>query len=80
MAGMLQILTYLLAVYLIFKGVEILQVGLASNRDGRGGVIAIGFISLAICFAAAAFFVNMQDEQAKSMQRSATSLPNFGNP
>ena len=29
MAGMLQIITYLLAFYLVMKGVEILQIGLA---------------------------------------------------
>jgi hypothetical protein len=32
MAGMLQILTYLLAFYLIIKGIEVLQIGLASSR------------------------------------------------
>ena len=42
MAGMLQIITYLLAFYLIVKGVEILQIALASNREHRAGLIAIG--------------------------------------
>ena len=33
MAGMLQILTYLLAFYLVIKGVEVLQIGLAPARS-----------------------------------------------
>lgn len=40
MAGMLQIITYLLAFYLVVKGIEILQIALASNRDKRGSIIA----------------------------------------
>ena len=35
MAGMLQILTYLLGVYLVVKGIAVLQIALASNREGR---------------------------------------------
>ena len=42
MAGMLQILTYMLAFYFILKGIEILQIALSSNRDKRGGIIALG--------------------------------------
>jgi hypothetical protein len=71
MAGMLQILTYLLAFYLIIKGVEILQIGLASNRAERAGVIAIGVLTLLACAIAAGSFVKMQDEQAASLSRSA---------
>ena len=37
MAGMLQIITYLLGFYLIVKGFEVLQIGLASNRQNRAG-------------------------------------------
>ena len=39
MAGMLQIITYLLAFYLVMKGVEILQIGLASSRENTGPLI-----------------------------------------
>ena len=35
MLGMLQIITYLLCVYLVFKAFEILQIALMSNRDDR---------------------------------------------
>jgi uncharacterized membrane protein len=78
MAGMLQIITYLLAFYLVIKGVEILQVGMASSRQNRGILLAVGCVSLAACVAAAAFFVFLQDEQARALSSSmATSLPSF---
>jgi hypothetical protein len=70
MAGMLQIITYLLAFYLVLKGVEILQIGLASNRENRSALIGIGAVSLAVCIMAAFAFVNWQDNQANSIQSS----------
>ena len=70
MAGMLQIITYLLAFYLVVKGVEILQIALASNREKRGGIITLGVLILIACAVAASGFVVMQDEQAKSINRS----------
>ncbi len=77
MAGMLQILTYLLCFYLVVKGIEVVQIGLASNRENRGGLIAIGLLTLAACIAAAVTFAVWQDDQAMSMQRSMPSLPSF---
>ncbi len=69
MAGMLQIITYLLAFYLVVKGVEILQIALASNREKRGGIITFGVLVLLACLIAAGSFVAMQDEQAQSLNR-----------
>jgi hypothetical protein len=69
MAGMLQIITYLLAFYLVVKGVEILQIALASNREKRGGIIALGALVLIACVFAAGSFVIIQDEQARSLSR-----------
>lgn len=71
MAGMLQILTYLLCFYLIIKGIEILQIGLSSDRAGRSGVITLGALTLVACVIGAFVFTNMQDQQAISMSRSA---------
>lgn len=68
MAGMLQIITYLLAFYLVVKGVEILQIALASNRDKRGGIILFGALVLVACTVAAFAFVAMQDLQAMSLR------------
>lgn len=67
MAGMLQILTYLLAFYLVIKGIEILQIALVSNREKRGGIVALGVVTLIACFIAAGSFVTMQDRQAQSI-------------
>jgi uncharacterized membrane protein HdeD (DUF308 family) len=69
MAGMLQIITYLLAFYLVIKGVEILQIALASSREKRAGIIALGAITLLACIFAAIGFVSMQDRQAQSMSQ-----------
>jgi len=67
MAGMLQIITYLLSFYLVIKGVEILQIALASNRENRVGIILFGSVILIVCICAAYFFINMQDKQAESL-------------
>jgi F0F1-type ATP synthase membrane subunit c/vacuolar-type H+-ATPase subunit K len=69
MAGMLQILTYLLSFYLVIKGIEILQIALCSNREKRAGVIALGIFVLIACVGAGIGFSFMQDKQAKSMSR-----------
>jgi hypothetical protein len=50
--GMIQIVTYVLAVYLVLKGIEILQIGLAPTRENRDAVIAIGVLALVVCIVA----------------------------
>ena len=70
MAGMLQILTYLLAVYLVVKGVEVLQIALASNRESRSGIIIIGVGTLTICVVCAVTLAQWQDQQAQSISRN----------
>ncbi len=67
MAGMLQIITYLLAFYLVIKGIEVLQIALASSREKRGPLIALGVCTLIACIIAAVGFTNWQDSQAKSI-------------
>jgi uncharacterized membrane protein HdeD (DUF308 family) len=67
MVGMLQIITYLLCVYLIFKGIEILQIALMSNRENRTSGIIIGIIMILISIIAAVYFANMIDVQANSV-------------
>jgi hypothetical protein len=74
MAGMLQILTYLLAFYLVIKGIEILQIGLASNREKRAGIIVLGALTLAACIVAAGGFAYLQDQQAESLGRSTSEM------
>lgn len=46
MIGMMQIGIYLMAVYLVFKGLEILQLALTSSRPDRAVTITIGMFAL----------------------------------
>lgn len=77
MAGMLQILTYLLGFYLIMKGVEILQIGLTSARANRTGPIILGVVALAACLLMAIVFISMQDIQAGSLSNAMPSMPRY---
>lgn len=69
MAGMLQILTYLLSFYLVIKGIEVLQIGLASGRSNRSWLVVIGVATLAVCVMAGGYFSYIQDQQAISLSR-----------
>ena len=75
MAGMLQILTYLLSFYLVVKGIEVLQIGITSARPNRSGPVVFGVLTLLGCIIAAASFTSMQDQQAISLNRSMPSFP-----
>lgn len=67
MVGMLQIMTYLLCLYLVFKGFEILQIALASPRENRTPAILIGVLFVVVSIAAASYFVKAIDEQAHAV-------------
>lgn len=41
MLGMMQIMIWLLCIYLVFKGVDIFQIAWMSSRDARSGGIAL---------------------------------------
>ncbi|HEY7640200.1 MAG TPA: hypothetical protein VH814_10780 [Steroidobacteraceae bacterium] len=71
---MLQIITYMLAFYFVLKGVEILQIALSSNREKRGGIVALGVIVLVVCIVVGLGFVSLQDKQAQSMSRGLPQL------
>lgn len=76
MVGMLQILTWMLALYLAMKGVEIMQIGLASSRPERETVLAlIGIFSIVICLGGAVALVAMQDQQAASISNAMPRVP-----
>jgi hypothetical protein len=51
----IQIIGLLLCVYLVFKGVEILQIGISSQREG-GWPIALGWLALVASIVIAAIF------------------------
>jgi hypothetical protein len=73
MIGMLQIITYLLCVYLVFKGIEILQIALMSNRENRAGGIVIGILFVAISIGAGLMFTKMIDAQASAVSSHTPS-------
>lgn len=61
MVGLMQIMIYLLCVYLVYKGVEIFQIGFTSNihQRSRTPAIVIGVLAIlgAIFFAGVALFM-----------------------
>ncbi len=67
MVGMLQILTYLLCVYLVYKAVEIFQIALMSSKEGRGTGLFIGTIAIIASLVIGALFVYLIDTQAASV-------------
>jgi hypothetical protein len=70
MVGMLQIITYLLCVYLVFKGVEIFQIALTNARpDAAIRILAfvIGRGMIIANIVAAVIFVGWIDSQAHSV-------------
>lgn len=70
MVGMLQIITYLLCVYLIFKGVEILQLSITGQSiTGWKSILgrAIGVVAVVVSIAAASTFWKLIDAQAQSV-------------
>ena len=73
MVGMLQIITYLLCVYLVYKAFEIFQIALMSNREHRGSGLSIGVLAIMGSILAAIVFIYLIDSQAESI--SGTFLP-----
>jgi len=73
MVGMIQILIWMFGVYLVFKGVEIFQLALTSNREGlsRGVAGAIGALAIIASVAGAYVFIKLADTQAASLSRSS---------
>jgi len=67
MAGLLVIIIWMGCVYLVLKGISILQIGLASNNANRGGLIAIGLAAFTVSIIAALFFFRASGEQASAL-------------
>jgi len=79
MLGMMQIMIWLLCVYLVFKGIEIFQIAFVSSRDGlsRGTGITVGIIMIIVAVAAAIIFFMMEEQMAKQVGDSQQNLPNL---
>lgn len=75
MVGMLQIITYLFCVYLVFKGIEIYQIANMSSREDRAGGLTLGVIMIAISVLAALVFAVWITTQADSIGNSTPRFP-----
>ena len=77
MLGMMQIMIYLLCVYLVFKGFEIFQIAYVSPEDhpARSTSMALGIfaIIIAVCVAVGALF--LEEGMARQVQTSMPSFP-----
>jgi uncharacterized membrane protein HdeD (DUF308 family) len=74
MAGMLQILTYMLAFYFVLKGIEILMIAAASKREDRRMMFLVGALTLVACCCAGLGFSFLQDRQAESISQHMPSI------
>jgi uncharacterized membrane protein (DUF485 family) len=74
MVGMIQILTYLFCVYLVFKGVEIFQIAwMSSSPQKENGMIA-GAVMIAVSIIAAAAFYYLINEQAERVSGALQNI------
>lgn len=78
MVGFIQIVIYMLCVYLVFKGVEIFQLGLANNTDSRKLAKTIGVLSLVAAILAAGAFLAFEELYAAEFGSRTNNLPTFG--
>jgi hypothetical protein len=67
---MLQIIIYMLAVYYVLKGVEILYIALASVRHDRSRLIFFAVLILLFCFIIALAFVSLSNFQVEHSRLS----------
>lgn len=69
MVGMIQVLTYLLAIYLVLKGFEMLMLALCCTRPDRerARLIVLGIVVAIGCGVAAFLIVVAQEIQAHSI-------------
>lgn len=77
MVGLMQIMIYMLSVYLVFKGFEIFQIALMSGRSNRTGGLIIGILAVAIAFVAAGGFSFWADQVAASIGERMNTLPSL---
>lgn len=77
MLGMMQIMIWLLCVYLVFKGVEIFQIAWMSPRESRSGGIALGALMVVVAVIAAISFVVLEEQMAAQVTESQRNIPNF---
>lgn len=78
MLGILQIMTYLLAFFLVIKGCEVLMISLASEREDRNTLVTFGAFLLGLCIVVAVVIVLLMERQVKEI--TEITSPFFGRP
>lgn len=73
MVGMLQIMTYLFAFYLVVKGLEFVQRAMIAPPGERRGPSILAAVVLVASIGAAYLGITAQDEQASSVASSSYS-------
>lgn len=68
MVGLLQIIIWMGCVYLILKGISVLQTGLASGNEKKGELLALGYAAVIIAIGAAVVFFGLAETQVASLQ------------
>ena len=64
MVGMIQIITWLLAAYMIVKGFEFVQMAVCAPPQHRRTAFVLAYIMLAFCIASAVVAISWQEDQA----------------
>lgn len=77
MVGLMQIMIYMLAVYLVYKGIEIFQIALMSNRSNRAWGLILGSLAIGFAVLAAVGFSLWADHVATSISDRMNTLPNL---
>ena len=67
MVGMLQIITYLLCVYLVFKGIEIFQIANVKSKESEGRGLYLGTAMIIISVIVALVFYALINSQAEAI-------------
>lgn len=75
MVGLMQIMIYMLAVHLVFKGIEIFQIALMSSRQYRALGLLLGGLCIAVAILAGGGFAYWGDETARSIGERMNSIP-----
>jgi hypothetical protein len=77
MIGLMQIMIYMLSLYLVYKGVEVLQVALMSARPNRTGGLVVGTFAVVIAIIAAVGFSFWADQVAASIGERMNTIPSL---
>lgn len=77
MLGMMQIMIWLLCVYLVFKGIEIFQIAWCSGRTDavRKAGLGLGVIMVIAALVSAGAFVYLEEQMAAQVSESQKNIP-----